>query len=299
MAERVQAQGDPVERAGLLARAFAALLGDVILWDDAGRVVYASEGALRRLGVTPGPPDPDGRSAGDLVGRTCLEFPVEPTLRTALSAGVQTVLATGKPLARDLSAHLSFRSMPLAGEDGPPWAVVTWLRPVVSAARSTPATTPEPVVWEDADGLVAAFLDNFEMADFASSLFDAQGRVKLPPGSGAEVGGGLPPGMVTEDIANLDRAGTWLKRPPIDYSPTRFDEYWMPGGTLLQEWVRRGVREVSIRIPGTSKRIHCVVSLLQLGGGCGINDPDMQDQEATARPPPDIPWKPELQEGAR
>ena len=102
--------------------------------------------------------------------------------------------------------------------------------------------------------------------------------------------------MVNEDIADLDRAGTWLKRPPIDYSPTSFDEYWMPGGTLLEEWVRRGIREVSIGIPGTSKRIHCVVSLLQLGGGCGINDPDMQDQEATARPPPDVPWKPELQE---
>ena len=36
--------------------------------------------------------------------------------------------------------------------------------------------------------------------------------------------------------------------------------------------------------------------LLQLGGGCGISDPNLQDQEAIARPPPDIPFKPELQE---
>jgi hypothetical protein len=130
----------------------------------------------------------------------------------------------------------------------------------------------------------------------ASGLFDKNGRPRLPPGTGARAGGGLPPGIVTEDIADLDRAGTWLKRPPIDYSPTAFDRYWMPGGTLLEEWVRRGVREVQIRIPGTSKRITCVVSILQLGGGCGVSDPDMQDQEAGARPPPDIPWKPELQE---
>src|SRR5690606_13906062 len=130
----------------------------------------------------------------------------------------------------------------------------------------------------------------------ASGIFDEQGRPRLPPGVGATAGDALPPGVVFEDIQDLDRAGTWLKRPPIDYTPTAFDRYWMPGGTLLEEWVRRGIREVQIAIPGTSKKIRCVVSLLQLGGGCGITDPDMQDQEAEARPPPDVPWKPELQE---
>ena len=128
-------------------------------------------------------------------------------------------------------------------------------------------------------------------------LFDAEGRPRLPPGSSAAAGGGLPPGMVEEEIQDLDRAGTWLKRKnPLPYEATVFDRYWIPGGTLLQEWVRRGIREVQIPIPGTSKKIHCVVSLLQLGGGCGIDDPDMQDQEATARKPPDVPYKPELQE---
>ena len=131
-------------------------------------------------------------------------------------------------------------------------------------------------------------------AGAGDGLFDSAGRVNLPPGAadGALAG----PDFLETEIADLDRAGTWLKRPPIDYTPTRFDEYWMPGGTLLEEWVRRGIREVAIRIPGTSKKIHCVVSLLQLGGGCGINDPNKQDQEATARAAPEIPWKPELQE---
>jgi hypothetical protein len=131
----------------------------------------------------------------------------------------------------------------------------------------------------------------------ASGLFDENGRPRLPPGSSASAGGGLPPGVVSEDIADLDRAGTWLKRKnPLPYEATTFDRYWLPGGTLLEEWVRRGIREVQISIPGTSKKLRCVVSLLQLGGGCGIDDPDMQDQEATARKPPDVPWKPELQE---
>ena len=39
-----------------------------------------------------------------------------------------------------------------------------------------------------------------------------------------------------------------------------------------------------------------MVSLLQLGGGCGIEDPNLQDQEAEFRKPPDVPFKPELQE---
>jgi hypothetical protein len=129
-----------------------------------------------------------------------------------------------------------------------------------------------------------------------SGLFDENGRPRLPPEVKPEAGGGLPPGTVTADIEDLDREGTWLKRPPIGYDPTRFDRYWLPGGNLLEEWVRRGIKEVTVRIPGTTKNIHCVVSLLALGGACGVDDPDMQDQEAEARPPPDIPWKPELQD---
>ena len=131
----------------------------------------------------------------------------------------------------------------------------------------------------------------------SAGLFDENGRVRLPPGSSAAAKSDLPPGVVEQEIKDLDRAGTWLKRKnPLPYEPTAFDRYWLPGGTLLQEWVRKGIREVQISIPGTSKKIRCVVSLLQLGGGCGIDDPDMQDQEATARKAPDVPYKPELQE---
>lgn len=128
-----------------------------------------------------------------------------------------------------------------------------------------------------------------------TGLFDDDGRPRLPPGT-AQPGGGFPPGSDdwTRDL--LDRHGTWATRPPLGYEPTRFDRYWIPSGTLLQEWVRRGIKQLSIPIPGTTKKIICAVSILQLGGGCGITDPNLQDQEAVARPPPDIPFKPELQE---
>jgi hypothetical protein len=127
-------------------------------------------------------------------------------------------------------------------------------------------------------------------------LFNSDGSPRLPPGSSSAPGGGYPPGRDTWTREAIDRNGTWLKRPPNSYTPTMFDQYWLPRETLLEEWVRKGIKQTEIPIPGTSKKIHCVVSILQLGGGCYVTDPNLNDQEATARPPPDIPWKPELQE---
>ncbi len=75
-----------------------------------------------------------------------------------------------------------------------------------------------------------------------------------------------------------------------------FDKYWAPNESLLAEWVRRGIQTMEIPIPGTNSKISCVISVLQFGGGCGLTDPNMQDQPAVARPPPDIPFKKELQE---
>lgn len=127
-------------------------------------------------------------------------------------------------------------------------------------------------------------------------LYNRDGSVRLAeqPGSASP---GQPPGTITEEIRDLDRSGTWLKRKPNDFEPTSLDKYWVPHETLLAEWVRKGIKKVAIPIPGTGKRIECVVSLLALGGGCGLSDPNLNDQPPGARPPPDVPFKPELQEG--
>jgi len=125
-------------------------------------------------------------------------------------------------------------------------------------------------------------------------LYNAEGGPRLTE---QPVNTGQPPGSLDDRIVDLDRSGTWLKRKPNDYEPTTFDKYWRPNETLLAEWVRKGIKRMAIPIPGTSKRIECVVSLLQFGGGCGISDPNLNDQPAEARPPPVIPFKPNLQEG--
>lgn len=128
-----------------------------------------------------------------------------------------------------------------------------------------------------------------------AGLYGNDGRPNMPAGMAA-AGGGFPPGSDNWTRVQIDGNGTWLKRPPLDYRASRFEHYWRPHETLLQEWVRKGIKSMEIPIPGTNKRITCVVSMLQLGGGCGITDPNLNDQEASARPSPQIPFKPELQE---
>lgn len=131
-----------------------------------------------------------------------------------------------------------------------------------------------------------------------AGVFNADGSVRVPGQDGAEGSGRGAPGGANDGWSRdrIAESGTWLKRPPYDYTPTSFDKYWVPNESLLAEWVRRGVKAIEIPIPGTSTKISCVVSVLQFGGGCGLSDPNMQEQPAVARPPPDIPFKKELQE---
>lgn len=132
-----------------------------------------------------------------------------------------------------------------------------------------------------------------------NGLFNGDGSVRVPGGEGQ---GKAPargaPGTETDSWSRdqIANAGEWLKRPPYDYTPTSFDKYWLPNATLLEEWVRRGIKTVKIPIPGTTSSISCVISILQVGGGCGITDPNLNDQPAGARPPPAVPFKPGLQD---
>ncbi|MCS3744594.1 hypothetical protein FHY18_000124 [Xanthomonas arboricola] len=131
-------------------------------------------------------------------------------------------------------------------------------------------------------------------------VFNSDGSVRVAGAGEAGKGAGDrgPPGSDTDTWTRdqIAQGGTWLKRPPYGYTPTSLDKYWMPNQSLLQEWVRRGLKKIEIPIPGTTTKISCVVSLLQFGGGCGLSDPNLNDQPATARPPPDVPFKRELQE---
>ena len=188
---------------------------------------------------------------------------------------------------------------------GTPAATTDQVRGTQPAATSAgPATTPRPGSapttaraddWGDARRNVAGQPDGGDTPGARPGIYNQDGSLRMPAAASAP--GNAPPGSVEERIANLDRAGKWLQRPGLPYKKSAFEKYWVPHETLLQEWVRKGIKKLSIPIPGTSKRLECVVSILQVGGGCGISDSEkMFEQPAVARPPPDIPFKPELHE---
>ncbi|MGO1072615.1 hypothetical protein [Lysobacter sp. CA199] len=175
----------------------------------------------------------------------------------------------------------------------------TATRTPAATAGAGPKPTPAPGTWStpkrgDDWGESTRNRPGAQRGD-TPGLYNSDGSLRLAdaPGSASP---GKPPGTITEEIKDLDRAGTWLRRKPTDYEPTSLDKYWRPNETLLAEWVRRSVQTVMIPIPGTSKRIQCSVVLLMAGGGCGIDDPNLNEQPAQARPPPDIPFKKHLQE---
>ncbi|MEO8366867.1 MAG: hypothetical protein ABI538_11720 [Pseudoxanthomonas sp.] len=123
-------------------------------------------------------------------------------------------------------------------------------------------------------------------------LFNADGSVRVPDNLTGNASKPGAPGSKQAQRADADRASKWLDRPDFPYEPTMFDKYWRPTNeSLLGEWVRRAIQEVEIPIPGTSKRVKCVVSVLQAGGACNLFDPNLNEQPATARPPPEIPVK--------
>lgn len=173
-----------------------------------------------------------------------------------------------------------------------------------AATAAGPATSPKPGSvptttraddWGDAKRNVAGQPTGGDKPGARPGLFNQDGSLRMPPGPASP--GNAPPGSVEERIANLDRAGKWLERPGLPYKKSAFEKYWIPHETLLEEWVRKGIKKLSIPIPGTSKRLECVVSILQVGGGCGMTDSEkLFEQPAIARPPPDIPFKPELHE---
>ncbi|MCY7312528.1 MAG: hypothetical protein LH491_02610 [Pseudoxanthomonas sp.] len=128
-------------------------------------------------------------------------------------------------------------------------------------------------------------------AGASAGLFNADGSVRIPDQGTNGASNPGAPGSAQQQRADADRASKWLERPQFPYAPTMFDKFWVPNESLLAEWVRRAIREVEVPIPGTSKKITCIISVLQAGGACSLSDPNLNDQPSSGKPPPDIPVK--------
>ncbi|PNS07853.1 hypothetical protein [Solilutibacter silvestris] len=98
----------------------------------------------------------------------------------------------------------------------------------------------------------------------------------------------------TARIKDPYKEGSWVKRQVRKDDATIFEPYWVPHENLLEEWVRKGIKEIEIPLGSDGKRvIKCQISILQLGGGCGIAGGinGVKDNPARARKPPAVPFK--------
>jgi hypothetical protein len=116
-----------------------------------------------------------------------------------------------------------------------------------------------------------------EVAPRAPSLFLADGSIAIP----ADVSDALA--SVTDDdrafefqVPGLRAARAFAQRAPaLAYEPTRFDEHWLDEKDILTEALEKAVEKttMTIRIPlprSPGSKIVCKVSLLAMGGACGI-----------------------------
>lgn len=214
----------------------------------------------------------------------------EPTPRPATSTAPTASAAAEVAAPAQARAPAPAGTSPSSAPRGTASAAYVSASPAAPAARAggwdTPARTDE---WGNARRNVAG--DSAADGRDRPGLYNADGSLRVPGATGqSEPPRGAPGGQNDQwTREQLAEAGTWLQRPPYDYEPTSFDKYWVPSESLLAEWVRRNVREMEIPIPGTNMKLKCTISVLQLGGGCGLGS--LFPEPPQARPPPDIPVK--------
>lgn len=77
-------------------------------------------------------------------------------------------------------------------------------------------------------------------------------------------------------IPHMDDAHKYFDRnPALVYEKTRFDQYWTPDQDLLTglltKLVEKTTKEIRIPVPGVpGSTMVCTISILALGGGCGV-----------------------------
>lgn len=110
-------------------------------------------------------------------------------------------------------------------------------------------------------------------------LYDTDGSVALPDDVVARLAAVDADDRPFEfRMPGVVESGRFLDRPPVlAYESTRFDQYWMPDQGALTRILEKAVKAttgtVEIPIPGTrGGKLVCSVSILALGGGCGVRN---------------------------
>lgn len=101
-------------------------------------------------------------------------------------------------------------------------------------------------------------------------LYDQQGQPRLPAAAASAPIAGYVQRMPQGDTRIMQH------RSAVTYKPTRFEKDWASNGNALdgalQKLVDNTTMKKTVRLPG-GIRIHCVVSIAMLAGGCGGEPP--------------------------
>ena len=292
---------------------------------DAPALAVVERGiALRQ----PVPQLPGVQRAAPLKAGSTLEVPSVPEHEVALRqlapsiAGLKVVPSIAVPDAAARALAVAEREIHLPGRVTPlpvdgrllaEGAEVPAAQPRAGQAGMAAPPVPAGAAAVTEDGYRRAAIGTAQ--DWSQRTAGSDDWSAVGPATGDSVRAGMPAGLRAAGLPpaqarrgapggeddqwtrqRLEAGGTWLRRPPPGHRAGRFDRYWVPNESVLAEWVRQGIRQVEIPLPGGSGTISCVISLLQFGGGCGVTDVNMQEQPARARPAPDIPFKPALQD---
>ena len=185
--------------------------------------------------------EPDVRGSGSLHVDFVFEFPPPPLPPVVPSPPTE---ADTRSPPRHVAASRPARPAPREAQ-APPSA----------AARTTPQQAPS----------------------IQLQLYDANGRVRLSK----EVLDDLEKryGDSRSFSYQIPRMGdaqkVWGRIRALPYEATRFDEYWKPDQDILTafltEMVEKTTKEIRVPVPGRpDAKMVCRISLLALGGGCGI-----------------------------
>ena len=152
---------------------------------------------------------------------------------------------------------------------GAPPATATASAPV---DLSTPALSPPPGTMQAVELPPSGGSPRAQL-----KLFNADGSLDLPDDVvaklGETTGGDREFGY---QMPGLEESGRFMKRQPVlVYEPTKFDQYWIPEkdilSSLLEKAVEASTATVEIPVPGSpGSKLVCTISVLAMGGGCGI-----------------------------
>jgi hypothetical protein len=145
--------------------------------------------------------------------------------------------------------------------------------PAAAPRPDAPRRVPPPPRAPGAPASAPALAD----ATLAQRLYDADGRVRLSKEVMAELDKTY--GDARRFSYEIPRMGDaeklFYRKPVVTYEATRFDAYWTPDAdlltSLLTQLAEKTTKEIRVPVPGRpDSKMVCKISLLALGGGCGI-----------------------------